>query len=202
MPTRKINEFYNVLKNTGAFLTHQFQLNVISNAGGEIDNALKDITMWASGAALPGRTQNVASLSFRGYPLKVPTNFTMTQQMQLTVNCDAALYIRNAFFAWQSLFSNPDIAGGSNGGGQKTIPTAKIILDLLDHDLETVMAEYHLHGVIPTNVGDVSLANENPGIGTFSLSLDYQYWDYVAKSGKKASLSKQLLNVILKKIIK
>ena len=88
---KNLNEFYTELKNKGVKLTHQFQLQILGTGIDAVDSALENITMWAQGAEAPGRTQNTQDIQYLGYPFNVPTNFLMTNELALTINCEAVL---------------------------------------------------------------------------------------------------------------
>lgn len=177
MYPRNLQEFYRELYTKGVRLSHQFQLTVSNTGIGEVDNALQDISMWAQGASTPSRTQNEATISYLGYPFKVPTNFVMSNSLDLTVNADSDLKIRDALLTWMATISDPDIEGGTAGGGIKSISTAVGRLDLFDDKMETIVHSYRLVGMFPTLVGEIALSNTpDVTIATFPAKFSYQYW--------------------------
>ena len=173
---KTLNEFYTELKNKGVKLTHQFQLQILGTGINLVDKALEHITMWAQGAEAPGRTQNTQDIQYLGYPFNVPTNFLMTNELALTINCEADLKIRDALFYWKGTISDPDIEGGSAGGGIKTVSPAKGILDLFNDRMDTVTHRFELMGIYPTVVGPITTTNVDPGIATFNGTFKFQYW--------------------------
>jgi hypothetical protein len=178
---KTLNEFYSRLINQGVKLQHQFQLSIIGapDTGGTVDRLLEDITMWAQGADVPGRTQNTSDIQYLGYPFNVPTNFTMTNTLELTINSSQDMGIRDALFFWKGLISDPHIEGGSTGGGIKTASTAQGILDLYNQTMDTPTHTYELVGIYPIVVGDATMSNVDPGIVTFPVTFKYQYWKLV-----------------------
>jgi hypothetical protein len=173
---KNLSEFYATLRARGAKLTHQFQFNIINTGIGEIDTLLSELTMWAKGSSVPGRTQNFAPISYLAYEFSVPTNFAMTNTMTLEINCDSAMRIRDALLLWEGIFSDPDIEGGSAGGGIKNISPAVGKLYLMNDRMDEVTHEYELVGLYPTNVGEIGTSNVDSNIATFQAEFRYQYW--------------------------
>lgn len=172
---KELNQFYNQLKDVGTRLTHQYQLS-LSNVPAPAGAALEQITLWAEGANLPGRTQNTQDIQYLGYPFNVPTNFTMTNELTCNIRCDSNLEIREALLFWMGIISDPDVGGASASGGIKTASRANAILDLYNDRMDTVTHTYELVGVYPTNIGEIDLSNSEPSIATFGATFKYQFW--------------------------
>jgi len=173
---KNLNEFYAELKQKGVKLQHQYQLQILGTGIAKVDEILENITMWAQGTELPGRQQNFQDIPYLGYPFNVPTNFTMTNQMALTINCDADMSIREALLFWKGVISDPAIEAGSAGGGIKTPTEAKAILDLFNDRMDTRTHSYELIGLYPLDVGNVAFTNAAPGIATLPVTFKFQYW--------------------------
>jgi hypothetical protein len=177
---KNLNEFYSILRSEGAKLSHQFQMHIILEGEGlpaNVGKAFEDVTMWAEGSQLPGRTLKNAQLSYMGYELSVPTVADMTKELELTLKCDAGMNMHKAALQWHASYSR--LNNGSelgNGGGNKSISNARIELRLLANDMQTVERTYVLVGAYPTAVGDIALTNADPEVINFSLGLTFQYW--------------------------
>ena len=176
---KNLSEFYATLRARGAKLTHQFQFNIINTGIGEIDNLMSDLTMWAKGSSVPGRKQNFAPISYLAYQFSVPTNFTMSNSLTIEINCDAAMRIRDALLLWEGIISDPDIEGGSAGGGIKNISPAVAKLYLFNDQMSEVTHEYELVGIFPTDVGEIATSNVDSNIASFQATFQYQYWKTV-----------------------
>lgn len=173
---KNLSEFYATLRARGAKLTHQFQFNIINTGIGEIDALLTELTMWAKGSTVPGRKQNFAPINYLAYEFTVPTNFSMTNELTLEINCDSNMRIRDALLLWEGIFSDPDIEGGSAGGGIKNISPAVGKLYLFNDKMDTVTHEFELVGLYPTSVGDINTSNVEASIASFPATFKYQYW--------------------------
>jgi len=182
MALHTLQDFYQELQDKGVRLTHQYQL---SFEGIPTGGDLSKITMWAEGATLPGRTQETAEVPFLAYPFSIPTKLGMTNSISLTIRSDADMNIRDILLDWQNYHSNASIATGGSGEGDKKAPDegVKVILDLYDDTLSTIVQSYSLIGVIPGNVGDATLSQADASVVTFDLTLKYQYWERNNEAG-------------------
>jgi hypothetical protein len=198
MSAKNLNNLYGKLAQGGVRLTHQYQFNFagIGNTtygnhsiqgltGGsankrKIKDILSDITIWADGASIPSKTQNTTEIMYLGYPLVVPTNMTMSQDLQLNIKCDADMFLHGAFVKLADNHSNPLVNENELGnfGGTKSVndKDVKGVLSLYDEEFNNVQMNYYLHGIMVTDVGEVAFSNGTPDIATFSVSFKYQYW--------------------------
>jgi hypothetical protein len=169
-------DFCNKLRDVGVKLTHHYQLSFSGLPDGGVEKALEDITMYAKSATIPGITQNDADVTYAGIPFSIPTNFEMTQEMSFEVIADRENIIHDNLVFWFTEFANPDINGGSMGGGNKRVPTAECFLDLFDDTYQNVTDTFRLAGVMPTKVGNVTVSNVDPNVATFPVTIQFQYF--------------------------
>jgi hypothetical protein len=176
---KTLQDFYNVLRNEGVRLQHQWQFSLIFPPAFTVEAAeiLKDITMWAQGSTVPGRTQNIGQISYLAYEFNVPTNMTMTNNLTLTFNADAGNKIRTAMLDWMSKMSKPAILANESGEGDKKLGGVEARIDLLDDKLENIVDSYRLVGIFPQIIGDITLSNSTADIATFDVTFQYQFWD-------------------------
>lgn len=178
-PHNNLNAFFTELKNKGVKLSHQFQISFQLNGVGSVSDTLNDISMWAQGAQVPGRTQNIAPISYLGYEYNVPTNMAMTNTLTLTINADQNLSIRDAFLFWSGTVSDADVGGQSAGGGNKTVSSSMATLDLFNDKMTQITHTYELHGIFPTEIGTMDFSHADASIVTFDAIFQYQYWKTV-----------------------
>ena len=176
MPMKPLREYYSELSTVGAKLNHLYQITITTNIQ-SVDNALKNVTLWAQSAEIPGRQQEFAPLSYGGYDFQYPTKMTSTQDLSVTFNCDDIMQIRDALLFWKGTVSDPDVDGGSVGGGNKKMSQAKIILDLYNDIGDTVTNRFELIGVYPADIGTIALASAGGEVATFDAAFKYQYFN-------------------------
>lgn len=174
------SDFFSTLQSEGLRLVHQYQVRFqIAEIEATIANKLNYLTMFAQGLDLPSRTQNYAEVYYLGYPFQQATNMTWSNEITMTLNCDAFNELRNAMLFWQGIITNPAILGGAKGDGLKTATQSQMIIDLYDQTMNTVVETYTLYGVAPANVGEMSLSNNGDAVATFPASFKYQFFSTV-----------------------
>lgn len=173
--------------------TNLFELEVTSGYS-DIDDVLKNITMYGEGFTLPHRTQNFADVGFKGYTVPVPTNMVMEQDHTITIRADSNGEIRRAFLAWQGKTTDPAISLGSVFAGDKRLNTSGIIrIKLLaTEDATTVSEVYEMVGVKINAVNGMSVSNTDANVATFDVSFKSIYWQIQPGSVNAGQFSTQL----------
>jgi hypothetical protein len=188
---KNLQNFYNVLKTQGVRLTHQYQLNftIGNNAGlpSIVNEQFNDITIWAEGSQVPGREQQTTELFYLGYPMIIPTNMLMTNELSLTIRAQNDMSLHTAMLAWKATISDPDIDNGATGGGDKTLRDIRARMDLLDDRMENIVASYEMVGIYPTLVGDIAFSNESADVATFDATFRFQYWRVAELDGSEVT---------------
>tara|TARA_A100001011_G_scaffold396956_1_gene496503 strand:+ start:2486 stop:3058 length:573 start_codon:yes stop_codon:yes gene_type:complete len=180
---KTLTSFLNELKERGIRKQNQFQL-LVTTGTAEIDDELQNLTMWASTATLPTRTQEFTDVFYHGYPFKLPTRLGMDQTTSLSIKSDSDGIFRRAFLAWMGKVSNPAITDGSIMEGEKKINTSgNIRMIFFKDDMETVSETYKLVGCVPSSVGGLLLSNESADISTFDVELTFQYFELEEAEG-------------------
>ena len=188
---KSLQDFYGELSEVGLRLQHQFQIQFapgpeIQFSNSDFVKVLENVSYYAESSSIPGRTQNTVQVPYLGFNFKLPTNVQFEESINVNLRCDTGKsgigsIMRNALIDWANYHSKIDrtigIADGlSNGGGSKRIPTSSVYMHLLNQELNTIIETYKLVGVIPGNIGAMSLANGSSDVSTFELSLIYQYF--------------------------
>lgn len=172
-----LQNFLNNISDNQIRTQNMFELYV-SSGYPEVDNNLKDITMYGQGFSIPSRTQNFNDAWFKGYPVPVPSNMIMENEHTFTMNADAEGRLRRTFLRWQAITCDPAIGDGSLFAGDRRIAKNSYVrVCLLDNDMETVMETYRLVGVKVQNVGAEAVSNVDAAISTFEVQLKSVYWE-------------------------
>lgn len=181
---RSLQEFLNKLQSGGIRTQNMFEIEVYSGYA-EVDLALRDITLYAQGFEIPDRKQNFVDISYKGYPIPIPTNMEMTREHSITINADIDGNIRKAFLKWQSMVTDPAIGNGSTFGGDKRIPKGSYVrVHLLGADMEKVVETYRLCGVSVESVGPLTVNNVGSEVSTFAIGLKSVYWELETTTGQ------------------
>jgi len=180
---RALINFINNLQGVGARVSNQWELD-ISTGFSDIDEKLKDITMYADGFQTPERTQHYGDVHFKGYPAKVPTHMIMQQEHNFNVRCDINNNSHKLFLKWQNYITDMSITNGSYLGGLKRIPkTSFVRLHMLGEDMKTILMTYRLVGVGVSKVGPMEMKAEGGAVVIFPVNLISQYWEIEKTSG-------------------
>lgn len=172
--------FYKVLQEEGLRLVHQYQVTFVANELPQtVQDELARVTFLAQGLELPSRTQNFAPVYYLGYEFQQATNMSWTNEITMTINCDAYMKLRDALLLWQGITTNPAILLEAKGDGIKTASMANMQIDLYDQTMTSIVESYVLYGVVPANVGDMSLSNTGDAVASFPASFKYQFWSTI-----------------------
>lgn len=177
MKAKSLNEFLNEVRNRGVLKQNQYQI-VVNTGIPDVDNALESITLWCDTFQLPSRTQEFTDLPFSGYPFKLPTKLTMSQEHEASIRMDGEGVIRRALLKWQSYTSNPNFSDGSSGEGDKSIPSNSSIRVLVYDDSMNVPIEtYKILGVVPSVIGELEFSQTDAEVVTCSVTFQSQWWE-------------------------
>lgn len=174
---KSLLNFLSETQTNGIRTSNMFELE-ISSGYSEVDSLLQNITMYGQGFEIPERTQNFANVSFKGYPIPIPTTLQMGTTHSFSVNADIDGVIRRAFLLWAGMVTDPAISSGSLFAGEKRPPSSSFVrIKLLGQDMETVVETYKLVGVSVSSVGSLSVSNADASVSTFSVGLQSIYWE-------------------------
>lgn len=174
---RSLLDFLTEVRTNGIRTSNMFEI-FVSSGYPEVDSLLENITMYGQNFTLPTRTQNFADVSFKGYPIPIPTNMVMEREHTMTVNADVDGKIRRAFLLWESMVTDPAITDGSLFAGDKRPPSNSYIrIQMLNQDMETTAEVYRIVGVSIQNVGSLTMSNTESNVSTFDVTFKSAYWE-------------------------
>jgi len=167
---KNLKDFYSKMKNPGVLAKHQFQLFV---------PRAPDLTIYAAGGTLPGKTIETTSAHFFGYEFKIPMSTKYTQNWSTQVKYDASSNTRDIFERWMNSIS--DISNNT-GGSKGRIPGQDYVLIYLlspksfNEGSIVPQRTYRLEGAYPSKLGDVAFDHQSNDIATFDVEFNFQYW--------------------------
>ena len=156
---------------------------------GEGENGNR-ITMYAEGFAIPERSQEFVEVSFKGYPVQVPTVIKMGQDHTMTIRADVAGNFRRGFLTWAAAVADPAIENGTLFAGDRRFNEASYIqVSLLGNGMEKPVETYRIVGVKIQSVGSLTMSNNDASVATFEVSFKSMYW-YIEDVGSDSFNSK------------
>ena len=165
-----LQQFYSTIKDKGLRTVNQFSIEFPSNAG-----FTSDMAIFAQSANLPGRQILAEAAPYFGFPFKIITNLTYTQDWTLTVRCDTELKIRSAFEAWADTFAS---LRNNTGGKKGQAPGGSdCLVHLLKNDMVSVVKTYKLFGAFCQDLGAMDFDHAGTAIATFPVTIGFQYWN-------------------------
>ena len=212
MPTHSLTNFYNHLIKTPPLLSTQYRLSIVGGAVDYFTKYNEELGMMARGATIPGIKQNAIELDYMGFKFSQPTNFTMSNELKLSIICDNKMNFYDGFVAWAMNFNNiwneDGTALGMGNGNKNYADNARttIYLDILDENYVPTGSVYKLHGAYPISVGEIEMNTEDINVIKFAIDLKYQYWTKEKPETKKkqqekaAAKQKKELEELAKKI--
>jgi len=180
---RPIQDFITILQNKSLRIQNMWEAEVVTGFT-DVDAKMKNITFYIEDFSAPGRKQETVDVAFKGYPLKVPSKMTMTQEHSMIFRCDVNGDNRRLFLKWLNYVTAANISQGSFFGGEKRIPiNSNMRLRCLANDMVTIVETYKIFGCIPTEVGEMKMSNTETGIATFEVKMASQYWEVESATG-------------------
>ena len=189
---KSIQNFYSTIlgkESGGVRFNHEFLISVTDFPNQASLQYLNNIQFLARSSNLPTWENGTVPAGFMGVSFELPTQYKQSTTLQLNLVSDSNLKLYQSFFDWSNLVAqfqlNQDSTELENGFGTKTDnyntvkkSFAKFELQLLSHDLETVIGRYTLHGCYPKTVGNYSLSHETAAIAVFDVTINFLYWNF------------------------
>lgn len=187
-----LKDFYRTItQKTPLMFGHQFLVRF----EGDVPDAVRgnggsdptSITYYVKSSTIPSVEISEQTVAFLSQDFVIPKQVQYGDSWKVKVMLDNRMTHYNSLYNWQSSFA--DLA--KDGGGVKTIPNTRAIVELLDGTLQTVVHRYILEGVFPTDVPKLSMQYENASnVVEFECTFNYQYL-YDAEDGDPLSASGQ-----------
>jgi hypothetical protein len=172
-----------MIKDKNFLFKHQFKMVLSSDGNVEYDpnrSLLKDIDLYVSTSAIPGKTISQIEIQRYGITFRLPGPVEFEGTFNTTVRLDANLDIHKALLDMQNVFSDLE----KSGGGERGIPNYTSRLYLLDKNMNESESDnvIVIAGIFPSEVGEVELSHEEADISTCDVTWTYQYWYYESDS--------------------
>lgn len=178
-----IGAFMNALQGNPVRTQNLFEVEIFAGIS-SVDNYFKTaernnkVTMYAEGFTLPSRSQDFVDISFKGYPIPIPTLMKMEQDHSMTIRADYLGNFRRGFLAWMAATCDPGIGNDTVFKGDRRFHIeSTITVHLLDYTMDASVEDYILHGVRIQSVGGLTMSNNDSGVATFEVQFKSLWWD-------------------------
>lgn len=173
-----INSFIQEVQDVGVRTQNMFALEI--NTGlADVDKAFANLTLYAQDFQAPRRGIKYSPLHFRGFPIQIPTNPEIGQEITFQMWADTTGKAQEALRLWQDSIIDMDFKSGSYLGGDRRPNSASTLrLNLLADDMETITESIVLHGVSIKNVGEINFTNNAAEICKFAVTIVFAYPSY------------------------
>ena len=180
-PLRTISNFKSKLTGGGA-RSNLFEVVLTFPDAAQPDSAvLEKARFLVKAANLPASNVSPIEVPFRGRILKIAGDRTFDSWTVTVIN-DTDFAIRSAFERWQNTINRlSDNTGLVNPADYQ----ADAYIYQLDRDGSTLRS-YRFYDTFPTQVGQIELAYDQPGIQEFTVELQVQYWEAIKGTGPNA----------------
>ena len=159
-PLRTISNFKSKLTGGGA-RANLFEVVLTFPDTAQPDSAvLEKARFLVKAANLPASNVSPIEVPFRGRILKIAGDRTFDSWTVTVIN-DTDFAIRSAFERWQNTINRLS-------------------------DNTGLVRSYIFYDTFPTQVGQIELAYDQPGIQEFTVELQVQYWEAIKGSGPNA----------------
>ena len=169
---QKIQDFYKVAQTRDFARDFQFRVLDVSNKG--VPVFTEDDLVYAQTASLPGKSIATKPVPYNGFTFRIPGTVSYNNSDAFTVDfyCDATTHTRVQMENWITETYNDETTTG-DGILHNNSTITLVQLDTKFEPLRT----YKLHGVFPTDCGDIGYAMTGDGeVATVTITMAYQFF--------------------------
>ena len=167
-----IQDFYKVAQTRDFARDFQFRVLDVSNKGTPVFT--EDDLVYATTATLPGKTIATKPVPYNGFEFRIPgtVSYNSSDAFSIDFYCDSTTNARVQMENWiTETYSDETTTGDGILHNNSTVTLVQ-----LNTKFEP-MRTYKLHGVFPTDCGDISYSMTGDGeVATVTIVLAYQFF--------------------------
>ena len=169
-----IDTFTAKLKQGGA-LASLFEAELTTTKGTEDEAAVADFKFLCKATTLPGDTIDVATVTYMGRGINIPSNRAAVQ-WTTTVYNDEGMEIRNNIESWMEQLNShkTNVRAAAMIAIQSYTGTLKVRQFAKAGGVST--KSYEFVDAWPSAVGDITVDWETNEIETYAVTWEYSYW--------------------------
>ena len=175
-----IDAFTSKLTHGGA-LASLFECELTGNVGGTAGGSIDTWTFMCKGGSFPASAIDVATVTYMGRALNIPSN-RAAAQLTTSVYNDEYMEIRNYIESWmEKLNSHRTNKRAADAVGFESY-TGSLTVEQLHKTGAGVTKGYEFVQAWPSATTEIAVAWDTNDIETFDITWEYAYW----KSGESA----------------
>ena len=169
-----IDTFTAKLKQGGA-LASLFEAELTTTKGTEDEAAVADFKFLCKATTLPGDTIDVATVTYMGRGINIPSNRAAVQ-WTTTVYNDEGMGIRNNIESWMEKLNSHKSNVRDSGMSQIQSYTGTLKVKTFEKAGSVIPKSYEFIDAWPSAVGEITVDWETNDIQTYDITWEFSYW--------------------------
>jgi hypothetical protein len=169
-----IDTFTAKLKQGGA-LASLFEAELTTTKGTEDEAAVADFKFLCKATTLPGDTIDVATVTYMGRGINIPSNRAAVQ-WTTTVYNDEGMGIRNNIESWMEKLNSHKSNVRDSGMSQIQSYTGTLKVKTFEKAGTVIPKSYEFIDAWPSAVGEITVDWETNDIQTYDITWEFSYW--------------------------
>ena len=169
-----IDTFTSKLKAGGA-LASLFEAELTTTKGTEDVSAVADFKFLCKATTLPGDTIDVATVTYMGRGINIPSNRAAVQ-WTTTVYNDEGMGIRNNIESWMEKLNSHKSNVRDSGMSQIQSYTGTLKVKTFEKAGTVIPKSYEFIDAWPSAVGEITVDWETNDIQTYDITWEFSYW--------------------------
>ena len=176
MASFSIDSFTSKLKAGGA-LASLFEAELTLSRGTEASSSVQDFKFLCKATTLPGDTIDVATVTYMGRGINVPSNRAAVQ-WTTTVYNDEGMEIRNNIESWMEQLNShkTNVRASAMTQIQSYTGTLKVKTFGKASGTNRFLKTYEFMDAWPSAVGEITVDWETNDIQTYDVTWEFAYW--------------------------
>ena len=160
----------------GGALASLFEAELTTSKGTEASSSIEDFKFLCKATTLPGDTIDVATVTYMGRGINIPSNRAAVQ-WTTTVYNDEAMKTRNNIESWMEKLNSHSTNVRATGMQRILDYTGSLTVEQLSKTGGTVATKmYTFVNAWPSAIGEITVDWETNDIQTYDVTWEFSYW--------------------------
>ena len=165
----------------GGALASLFKAKLLSTKGTSGDVGTGDFEFLCKATTLPGDTIDVATITYMGRGINIPSNRAAVQ-WTTTIYNDEKMKTRNNIESWMEKLNSHSTNKRTNGMQRILDYTGSLTVEQLSKTDSGPTKTYTFVNAWPSAVGEITVDWETNDIQTYDVTWEFSYWKSVESS--------------------